>query len=168
MMGDLEQIDAGQTLGQQRRVDPLLDITHQQEASAPDLAEQDDRHVVDAGPSVRRLDRHLVTDGPQDSERDLVHVQPVARGKTTADRCGRSRQTCDPGGVTRPGSAHPGLEDPTHVVPVQQQRQSGDMILVGVGEDDGVDPTVPRRESTVERHEQPTGIRTAIDEQATA
>jgi len=41
MVGDLEQIDTRQTLGQQLRVDRLLDVAHQQEAAAPHLAEQD-------------------------------------------------------------------------------------------------------------------------------
>ena len=49
----------------------------------PDLAEQDDRHVVDAGAAVRRLDRDLAPDRPQDAERDLVDLQPIARGESS-------------------------------------------------------------------------------------
>ena len=168
MVGDLEQVDAGQTVGQQLRVDRLLDVAHEQEASASDLAEEDDRHVVDAGSPVRRLDRHLAADGPQDTECDLVHFQPVARSETTADRCARSGESGDPGDIAGPGSTHPGLEDPTDVIPIQQQRQPGHVILMRVGQDDRVDPTVPRWDALVERDEQSTGIRSAIDEQATS
>jgi hypothetical protein len=165
VMGDLEQINVRQTLRQQLGVDRLLDVAHQQEAAASHLAEQDDRHVVDSGPAVRRLDRHLAADGPQDAERNVVHLQSVTRGETTADRCARPRQTCDPGGITWPRTTHPGLEDPTNVVAVQQQREAGDVILVRVGEDDRVDPTVPGRDVLVEHNQQPIGIRTAIDQQ---
>jgi predicted transcriptional regulator len=63
-MGDLEQVDVRQVVLEQRRVDALLDIAHQQEASLPDLAEKDDRDVVDAGPAVGRLGRDLAADRP--------------------------------------------------------------------------------------------------------
>jgi hypothetical protein len=168
MVGDLEQIDVGQTLHQQLGIDCLLDVAHQQEASAPHLAEQDDRHVVDTGSAVRRLDRHLAADGPQDPERDVVHVEPVACCEATAHRRAGSRQMGNPGCIPGPWPAHPGFEDLAYVVPIQQQRESRDMVLMRVGEDHGIDSTVPGRDVPVEHHEQPVGIRPAIDEQASA
>ena len=42
------------------------------------------------------------------------------------------------------------------------------MILVRVGEDEQVDPAIPRRQSRVERDEQPVRVRPAVDQQATA
>ena len=55
MMGDLEQVDARESAPDQDRVDRLLDVAGQQEPLAPDLAEQDDRDVVDRRPAVGRL-----------------------------------------------------------------------------------------------------------------
>ena len=42
------------------------------------------------------------------------------------------------------------------------------MILVRVGDDDEVDPAVPRRDPRVEGHEEPVGVRAAVDEQPPA
>jgi hypothetical protein len=64
VVGDLEQVDMWQAPGQQLWIDRLLDVAHQQEATRTHLAEQDDRHVVDAGPAVGRLDRHLAANRP--------------------------------------------------------------------------------------------------------
>jgi len=65
---DLEQVDARQALAQQGRVDPVLDVTHQQEPAATDLAEQDDRHVVDPGPAVGRCGRNRPVGRPQHAQ----------------------------------------------------------------------------------------------------
>ena len=42
------------------------------------------------------------------------------------------------------------------------------MVLVRVGQDDDVDPAVPRREAPIERDEQPVRVRSAVDEQPAA
>ena len=62
----------------------------------------------------------------------------------------------------------PGLDDPPHPVALEQQRQTGDVVLVRVRQDDRVDPPVPRRDPPVERDEQPVGIGAAVDEQPPA
>jgi len=87
VMGDLEQVDMREAFGQQLRIDRLFHVAHQQEPTRPDLAEQDDRHVVDARPAVGWLDRHLAPDRPQDAQRDLVHLHAIAGSDATTNRC---------------------------------------------------------------------------------
>jgi hypothetical protein len=86
VMSHLEEVDARQALGQERRVDAFLDIAHQQEPAGPDMAEEDDRHVVDTRPAVRRRRRHLTADRPEDPEVDLVHGEAVTGRDREADR----------------------------------------------------------------------------------
>jgi hypothetical protein len=64
MVRDLEQIDMWQIVLQQRRVDPFLDVAHQQEPPLPDMTEEDDRDVIDAGAAVRRDRRDLAANRP--------------------------------------------------------------------------------------------------------
>ncbi len=59
MMGDLEQVDPGQAVGEQARIDVLLDIARQQEPAIGDRAQQDYRDVVDRGAGVGRIKRYL-------------------------------------------------------------------------------------------------------------
>ena len=59
---------------------------------SPDLAEEDDRDVVDAGPAVGWRGRDLAADGPEDAQRDLVDGEAVAGGEPRPDRRARSRQ----------------------------------------------------------------------------
>jgi hypothetical protein len=76
-MGDLQQVDAWQSAGQEQRVDPLLDIAGQQEAPSPDLPEQHDRDVVDGGAPVARALRHLTRIGPHDRETNLINREAI-------------------------------------------------------------------------------------------
>ncbi len=168
MVGHLEQVDVWQALGEELRVDGLLDVTHQEEATRPDLAEQDDRHVVDTGAAVGRLAGHLAPDRPEDAERDLVDLQSIARGEAATDRRAGARQPGKPCRVAGTWPDHAGFEHPADVVAIEQQRHPGDMVLVRMGQDQRVDPTIPRRDSSIERHEQPVRIRAAVDEQAAA
>ena len=62
VVGDLEDVDPWEAALEQDRVDALLDVTGQQEAAVPDLAEQHDRDVVDPGPGVGRLERNGAAD----------------------------------------------------------------------------------------------------------
>jgi hypothetical protein len=70
--------------------------------------------------------------------------------------------------VSRPGTEHARLEHPSDPVAVEEQRQTGDMILVRMGQDDGVDASVPRRDAPVELDEQPVRVRPAIDQETPA
>ena len=86
MVRDLEQVETGQVIGQERRIDRLLDVARQQEPVVAHRPEQHDRDVVDPRPAVRRHDRHLASDGPQDTKVDVVDREPVAGGEPEADR----------------------------------------------------------------------------------
>jgi hypothetical protein len=84
---DLQEVDAGQAVPKQRRVDVLLDVAHQQHPSIGDGTEQHDRDVVDARAAIGRFRRDLAADRPQHAEVDLVDVQAVA-GRETLPRDG--------------------------------------------------------------------------------
>jgi hypothetical protein len=77
---DLEQVDAREAGAEQFGVDGLFHVTHQQEASRPDLTEQDHGHVVDSRPAVGWLAWDGSPTWPQRPEPDLVDGQPVAGG----------------------------------------------------------------------------------------
>ena len=157
-----------QVVLQERRIDALLDVAHEQDATLPDLAEQHDRHVVDAGAAIGWRGGHLAADRPEDAEADLVDVEVVTGREPEPDRRTRSRQVAQPRRVAGPRAAHARLEDPADLVALEQQGETGDVILVRVAEDDGVDPSVPRRDPGVEGDEQAARIRTTVDEQAAA
>ena len=150
------------------QVDRLLDVPHQEEPALPDLAEQDHRDVVDAGPAVGWLGRDPPAERPEDVEVDLVDREPVAGRQAKSDRSPWTGQLSEPGRIAGSRAPHPGFEDAIHVVTRQQQRQPGDVILVRVGEDHRIDPTVPRRDASVQGDEQPIRVRPAVDEQAAA
>jgi hypothetical protein len=89
MMGDLEQVDMWQAIGQEVRIDRLLDVAHQQEPPRSDLSEQHDGDVVDARAAVGRLDRDLAPDRPEHAQGDLVDLEAIPRGDDATDRrCG--------------------------------------------------------------------------------
>ena len=168
MVRDLEEIQPRQSLGEQARVDVLLDVAREQEPSGPDRPEQHDRYVVDPRPRIGRFQRDLAADGPEHSHRDLVDRQPIPGGDRRPSRGAGLPEAIDPCRVARSGSAHPGLEDARDVIPRQQERQPGDVILVGVRQDDRIEPPVPWRDPSVELDEESVRIRPSIDQQATA
>ena len=168
VVGDLEQVDVGQPVLEEGWIDAFLDVAHQQEPPLPDLAEQDDRDVVDAGPAVRRGRRDLPTDRPQHAERDLIDFEPIPGRQAEPRRRPGLREFAQPFGIAGPRTAHPGFEDPSDAVAPQQQRQPGDMVLVRVAQDDGIDATIPRRDPLVELDEQPVGVGPAVDQQPSA
>ena len=167
MVGDLEEIEPRQAGGEQVRVDVLLDVARQQETACPDPTEQHDRHVVDARPAIRRFERDLAGDRPQDRHLDLVDIEPIAGGQSAPFWGTRAPKSIEPGGIPRAWSACPGFEDAADAIPIEQPRQPADMVLVRVRQDDGVEPAIPRRKMSVERDQQSVGVRSAVDEQAT-
>ncbi len=148
----------------EERVDVVLDVAGQQESPSGDLAEEHDRDVVDPAARIGRLARDAAGIRPQDAEPDVVEGDPGARGEDPVRR--RARLAEDPveRGVARAGPAHPGLVDPPDAVALEEERQARDMILVGVGQDEDVDPAVPRRQAPVQLDEEPVRIRPAVDE----
>ena len=105
---------------------------------------------------------------PQDRQRHLVDLEVVARGETQADRRPGAAESGGPGGIAGARPAHARLEDLADTISIEQERQTGDVVLVRMGQDDRVDPPVPRRDPLVEVDEQAVRVGTAIDQQATA
>jgi hypothetical protein len=167
-MGHLEQIDVGQVVLQQRGIDVLFDVAHQQDTTVADLTEQDDRDVVDARPTVGRGRGHLAADRPQDPQADLVDIEVIARRECHADRRARPRQVAEPRGVAGSRAAHPRFEDAAHLVPLQQQREAGDVVLVRMTEDHGIDAAIPRRDPGIEHDQEAIRVGATIDQQPAA
>jgi hypothetical protein len=163
-MCDFEKIELRQPGGEEARIDLLFDVAGQQEPALADRAEQHDRHVVDARSGVGRFDRDLPSDRPQDAQIDLVDRQSVAGSDREMRRRAVLAEAIAPRRVTGPGPAHPRLEHPRDAVPRQEQRQTGHVVLVWVGQDHRVDATVPWRDQAVELDEQPIRVRPAIDQ----
>ena len=163
-----EQVDVWKVVCQQTRIDLLLDVPHEQEPSRPDLTEQYDRHVVDAAAAVRRHRGDLAADRPQHTQRDLIDGQAIACGQAESDRAVGSSQLPQPGGVSRSRAAHAGFEDARDVVALQEEGEPGDVILVRMREDQGIDPTIPWRDAAIECDQQSVRIWTAIDEESPA
>jgi hypothetical protein len=168
VMGHLEEIDAREAGGEQLRVDPVLDVAHQEEPAGPDRAYDDHRDVVDAGAPVGRLGRDAATQRPEHVHRDLVHAHSITRGNAHPLRSppvGQFAQPClIPG--SRPG--HAWFEHAIDVIPGEQQREPRDMVFVRVRQDDRIDPPIPRRDASIECDEETIRVRPAVDQQAAA
>ena len=84
---DLQKVEPRQTRREEGRVDVVLGIGHEQEASSADASEEDDRAVVHGPTSGVRVG-HPLRSGPEDTERGPVDVQRVARseGLTASER----------------------------------------------------------------------------------
>jgi len=167
VVAGLEQVDRGETPGDQLRLDVRLGVPRQEEAPALEGAEQDDRGVVHLAAVVGRSGRDAVGVGPEHVEADPVERESVARGEAAARRPPR-REDRRERLVPRASSGHPGLHDPPDAVALQDERQARDVVLVGVGQHDEVDPPVPRGHPRVERNEKPVGVRAAVHEHPAA
>jgi hypothetical protein len=167
VVGDLEQVNPRDRFAQ-LGIDLLLDVAGQQELAALDRAEQHDRHVVDAGPGVGWLERDLAAARPQDLEADLVDGDPITRREQQAGRSTIAGQFGGPGRIPGSRAAHAGLEDLIDPVSAQQQRETRDMVLVRMRQDDRIEPAIPGRDQAVELNQQPVGVRTAVDQEAAA
>jgi hypothetical protein len=159
----LEHVDVRQPAPDEDRIDRLLDVARQQEASPIDRAEQYDRDIVDAGAGVARLSRHRAGIRPQHVEPDLVEREAVPGRKQAGARAAQ-RESLGECRIPRARSMHARLEDAPDSISVEENRKPGYVVLVGVGEDERIDAAVPRRDALVERHEQPVRVRPAIDE----
>jgi hypothetical protein len=162
-MGHLQQIDPWKAARHEDRVDRLLDVAREKEAAAAGVAQDDDRDVVDPGSRVARLSRHCSPIGPQDPHPDLVEREAIA-GREPFARSTHSSEGHGPGLVPGTRSEHARLEDPTDPVACQEHGQARDVVLVGMAEDQEVDPPIPRRQPLVERNQQAIRIRPAVDQ----
>jgi hypothetical protein len=165
-MGDLEQVHVAHP-AEQLGIDFLFDVTRQQEPPARHGSEQDDGHVVDAGPRVPWRPRNAATHRPQHLERDVVHGESITGREQAAGRRAAGELGC-PGRVPRTRAEHPRFEGAPDAIPLEQEGESRDVVLVRVGEHDSVQPAVPRRNPPIELDEQPVGIRAAVHQQPAA
>jgi len=168
VVGDLEEVHPREAGGEQLRIDRLLDIAHQQEPPSADLPGKHHGDVVDARAAVRWLRRHSIADGPQHPKADLVDGESVTRRDAGPDGSVTARQLSKPRGIARPGATHARLHHPPHVIPLEQQGQAGNVVLVRVRQDDRVDPAVPWWDPLIERDQEAIGIRPTVDQQPPA
>jgi hypothetical protein len=166
-MAGLEQVHGRDAPRDQLGLDLRLGVPRQEEAPALERAEEHDRDVVHRAAVAGRLGRDTGGVRREHVEVDPIEREAVARCDAAA-RGPAFREDRREGLVPRAEARHPGLHDPPDAVTLQDQRQSRDMVLVRVGQHDEVDPAVPRRHPSVERDEEPVGIRAAVDEHAPA
>jgi hypothetical protein len=166
VVGDLQEIDWWHAPREELRIDLLLDVPREQEAPAGHLAEQDDRHVVDARSIVRRLLGNGVRVRPQHTEVDLVNPDTVARHEPAARATALEHGA--PGRVPGPRAAHARLVELCDAIPGEEERQPGHVVLVRVAEHDDVEPPVPRGNVLVQRAEEAFRVRAAVHEEPAA
>ena len=137
-----------ETRGQQLRIDLFLGIATEQHVARTEVQLEHDRGVVDLLAPVGRADRHRTSERPLDLETDSVEPDRVSRGDDPGCAAVRREQLAVRG-VARPWPGHARFRDRANSIARQQQRQSGDMIFVRVGQHDGVDAPVPRRDALI-------------------
>jgi hypothetical protein len=166
-MGDLQDLDLREAAREQGRVDLLLDVAGEEEAMAADRTQEDDRDVVDPRPTVGRALRDTTGVGPQHLELDVVDAETISSHEDSpADPAGRERGV--EGRVPGSRPDHPGLEHLPDAVSIEDADESGGVVLVGMAEDDDIDPPIPRREMLIEGHEDAAGIRPTVDQEPAA
>jgi len=144
--------------------DVILDVASQQDAPPGNLAEEDDRDVVDPASRIGRLARNAARVRPEHAEADVVEADPGARRERGVWRRGATGEIASKRRVARARPAHAGLVDPPDPIALEQERQAGDMILVRMGQDQDVDPAVPGRQATIELDQEAIRVRSAIDQ----
>src|SRR6185436_4436327 len=100
--------------------DVVLDISREQDAPAADLAEQDDRDVVDSAAGVWWLARDAPGVRPEDAHLQVVNRQAVAGDERAPPRSPDAIQGCRPRRVAGARTAHPSLEHPADPVALEQ------------------------------------------------
>ena len=162
MVGDLEQVDRRQATREERRVHVLLEVAREQESEPAGLAQEHDRGVVDAL-AIRRGSRR---DGfrvrPENAEADPVDRQSIPGREPAARRPARLEHV-EPRLVAGSTSRQAGFVGAPHPVSLEDQRQARNVVLVGMGEHDDVDPAIPRRQPLVERLQESSRVRPAVD-----
>jgi hypothetical protein len=164
---DLQQVELRQAPPEQLGIHTFLDVTGEQEPLAGDLAKQHDRDVVDRCAAVGRMERHAIGVRPQDAEVDRVERESIAGREATARRSAVRKDRC-PRVIPRSRADHARFVHAPDLIPLEQRRQARDMVLMRMGEQEDVDPVIPRREALVEREEEPRRIGAAIDDHPAA
>ena len=105
--------------------------------------------------------------GHRTSMADAIERQPVAGRQPLRGHVRR----CQPGPERRvawSGAEHPVLGDGRDPVPLDEDRETCDVVLVRMGEDDEVQAPVPGRHVPVEHGQQPIGVGAAVEQDPTA
>ncbi len=168
----LEEIDArlrrgDRTRREQRGVHVLFGVAHQQEATGAEPHVEDDRDVVDAAPGLGRRLRHGAGPRPECADCDAIEEEAAAGGHPL-------RRSALPGQLigerlpARAGAAHPGRRDPGDPVPPQQQGRPAHVVLVGVRQQEQVQPPIPWRDPVIELSQQAVRIGTGVDQDPSA
>lgn len=167
VVGHLEDVDASDAARQELAVFVLLEVAHQQEAVPGGLPQEHDRFVVDRLAVIERRRRDVGRRRPEHTKANVVELETVAGSKPSAPgiTIGERLGPCD---VARAAPGEPGLVRDTDPIAIEERREPGDMVLVGMRQDDRVNPSVPWRKPLVERDEQPPGIRPTVHEHSPA
>jgi hypothetical protein len=164
---DLQEVDVRQTTAQQDGIDALLDVAHQEEPVTFDLPEEHNRDVVDARAGIRRAGRNGARVGPQHPKGDGIEGDRVA-GLERLGAPNRSEQCGGKRTVAGSWAQHPRFHDAPDPVALQKPGQPGDVVFMGVAQDEQVQPTIPGRQPGVECDEKATRIGTTVDQHSAA
>jgi hypothetical protein len=138
MVSNFEHVERppvrGDTLGEQLRVDLLLDVTGEHHPPCPVVNIQDDRDVVYGTAGIRRPQGDCAGDRPQCVHADPVESEMVARRDYSALPAG-FRETLPKRRVAGARPNHPGLCDLPDPIALHQRRHAADVILVRVCDD---------------------------------
>lgn len=169
MVGHLEHVQAGeQPRGDELRVNVVLRVAREQERAPVRAPQEDDGGVVDLTARGAWLGGHRAPPGPEHAQVQLADAKPVARSECGLrdGRPGPERRV--PRIPARPGAVHARLEDPAHLVPLQDADEAIDVVLVGMCEHQDIDPAVPGRDARIEGEEQPVRVRPAVHQDSPA
>lgn len=155
------------SIGQELWVHLLLRVAGEQEPALADPDVQYDRHVVDARACVGCFARNLAAPWPQDVDRGSIERQ-AGRGREGDVASRAAAEDLAEGGIAGSRPQHPRISNDLDSVPLEKQRQAGDMILVGMGEDDQIDPPIVGRNALVKARREQVRIRASVHQDAAA
>ena len=165
VMRDLEHVRTRHAAAEEDRIDPLLDVAHEQERSPAHAELEHDRYVVDARAIVGWLGRDTPRVGPEHAEHSGIDAEAVSRDQAVA-RLPLLVEQPGEGDVTGTPPRHPGLEEVPDAVAPDEPDESGCMVFVGVREDDDVDAPVPCGHTRIEQGSQAVRVGPAVDQHA--
>jgi hypothetical protein len=166
VVSHLEQVHPRQAARQEQRIHVVLDVAGEQEAAVGELAQEDDRAVVDLAVLGRSSKAWRdVGVGPQDAERGRVEADAVPGGEAPGLQA-MSVEGVLPGLVGGAVERKARLEDTAHAVAVERLHQAGDVIVMGVGQDDSVQAPIPGRNVAVQGGREHRPVRPAVHKDA--
>ena len=124
VMGDLEDVDApgdarGDALGEQLRINFLLDVAGEQHPAVTEVQLEHDGDVVDRRSAVGRVERDCAALRPIDVELDAIEPQLVAGGNDSAGAA-QLGHLAPVRGIAGAWTDHAGFDNVTYSVAVEQ------------------------------------------------